>query len=251
MYRSISTLAIVLRRERLGEFHKALVLLTSDLGLLSATAYGAYKMQSRLRMGSEPFTCSRVLLYRNPVKDSYKVTDLEILETFTKLQEDLSRLANASLWAEVVLKSYGGGEVSQRLFQLFRDSLRLLDAANARQQPYLTVQFLWRFLSLAGYQPGIDACDLCEASLDDAACAFFAPQRNSLLCEECGRDIGDPFPAGARRYLAASQSLPLERAADIRLDSGGLRALEDSLPRMVQAVLEKELICLRYIGASL
>ncbi len=52
MYRSISTQAIVIRRERSGEFHKNLTLLTSDLGLINATAYGAYKMHSRLRMGS-------------------------------------------------------------------------------------------------------------------------------------------------------------------------------------------------------
>ena len=58
MYRSISTQAIVIRRERLGEFHKSLTLLTSDLGLISATAYGAYKMHSHLRVGSEPFTWS-------------------------------------------------------------------------------------------------------------------------------------------------------------------------------------------------
>ena len=49
MERSISTNAIIIRRERFGEFHKGLTLLTSDLGLVSATAYGAYKMQSRLR----------------------------------------------------------------------------------------------------------------------------------------------------------------------------------------------------------
>ena len=56
MYRSISTHAIVIRRERSGEFHKSLSLLTTDLGLINAIAYGAYKMNSGLRMGSEPFT---------------------------------------------------------------------------------------------------------------------------------------------------------------------------------------------------
>jgi len=75
MYRSISTQAIVIRRERLGEFHKSLTLLTSDLGLITATAYGAYKMHSHLRVGSEPFTWSSTVLYHNPVKKSYKVTD--------------------------------------------------------------------------------------------------------------------------------------------------------------------------------
>ena len=89
MYRSISTQAIVIRRERIGEFHKSLALLTADLGLITATAYGAYKSHSRLRLGSEPFTWSAVHLYHNPVRKSYKVTDLEIRASFEGLQADL------------------------------------------------------------------------------------------------------------------------------------------------------------------
>jgi DNA repair protein RecO (recombination protein O) len=249
MYRSISTLAIVLRRERLGEFHKSLVLLTSDLGLISATAYGAYKMQSRLRMGSEPFACSRMLLYRNPVKDSYKVTELEMLESFANLQADLSRLVNASLWSEVVMRTCGGGDESRAPFQLMRDTLRILDASDARQQPYLTIQFLWRFLSLAGYRPDTGTCDLCSALIDEAAAAFYVPERNAFLCGSCGV-AGISFPVGARRYLAASLPLPIEKAAALRLDSAGLRVLHEVLPRMAQSVVEKELVCLRYMGTA-
>ena len=133
MYRSISTQAIVIRRERIGEFHKSLSLLTSDLGLITAMAYGAYKPQSRLRLGSEPFTWSAVHLYHNPVRKSYKITDIEIHASFEGLQQDLSRLAAASLWAEVIQKSFGAGEMSGGLFGLFQESLGLLERADPRR----------------------------------------------------------------------------------------------------------------------
>src|SRR5271157_1433784 len=175
MYRSISTQAIVIRRERLGEFHKSLTLLTSDLGLISAAAYGAYKMHSHLRVGSEPFTWSTTVLYHNPVKKSYKVTDLDIQESFPGLQSDLSRLAAASLWAEVVQKSFGAGEMTGVLFKLFLDCLRLLDAPDLVREPYVTIQFLWRFLSLAGYQPETRACERCGAALGDTQPAYYSP----------------------------------------------------------------------------
>ncbi len=154
MYRNITTQAIVIRRERLGEFHKSLVLLTSDMGLVRAVAYGAYRMHSSLRMGSEPFTVSVARLYNNPVKQSYKVTELEIRQTFDSLMKDLSRIAAASLWAEVALKSYAAGETTDMLFRLFLGSLQLLERAETRAEPYVTIQFLWRFLSLAGYRAG-------------------------------------------------------------------------------------------------
>jgi len=240
----------VIRRERYGEFHKSLSLLTSDLGLIAATAYGAYKMHSGLRMGSEPFTWSRVQLYYNPVKRSYKVTDLEVRESFRGLQSDLSRLATASLWAEVVQKSYGAGEVSGMLFRLFLDCLRLLDASDARREPYVTIQFLWRFLSLAGYQPDIAACNACGAALAEARPAYYSAPSNAVLCPACGGHLEDVLPAGSLRYLDASKARPIDEAVDIQMEPAGLRALRGTLPRMVQSVLEGELTSLRWVGAG-
>jgi DNA repair protein RecO (recombination protein O) len=250
MYRCISTQAIVIRRERYGEFHKSLSLLTSDLGLISATAYGAYKMQSRLRMGSEPFTWSRTLLYHNPVKHSYKVTDMEVRGSFSGLQADLSRMAAASLWAEVVQKSYGAGETSGMLFPLFLDSLALLVDADARVEPYVTLQFLWRFLCLAGYQPDLGSCDKCGLPIGDTQPVHYSAGANAILCGECGSHLGDPLPAGALRYLEATQALPLQRAVSVQMEPAGLRALRGALPRMVQSVLEGELVSLPWVGAG-
>jgi DNA repair protein RecO (recombination protein O) len=249
MYRSVSTHAIVIRRERLGETHKSLSLLTSDLGLLRATAYGAYTMNSSLRMGSEPFTWSRVQLYHNPVKRTYKVTELEILRSFTGLQADLSRMAAASLWAEIVQKSYGGGEVSIHLFRLFLDGLALLEAADERHEPYVTVQFLWRFLGLAGYQPDTAACDRCGTRLGGSRSAYYAESAHSLLCPACSAETGLPLLPGALRYLDSAAALPLDRAVDVQLEASALQCLRTALPRMVQSVLEGELASVRWLGA--
>jgi DNA repair protein RecO (recombination protein O) len=248
MYRSITTQAIVIRRERYGEFHKSLTLLTSDMGLIGATAYGAYKMQSRLRLGSEPFTWSLIHLYHNPVKKSYKVTDMEVRKDYRGLQSDLSRFAAASLWAEIIQRSYGAGETTGQLFGLFRDCLTILERGNDRDAPYVTIQFLWRFLSLSGYQPDIECCERCGARLATGRAAYYSVQSNSVLCAACGGSFGDLLPAGALRYLAANQELPLDRAVEVRMEPEGLRALTETLPRMVQSVLESELTSLRWVG---
>ena len=250
MYRNVSTQAIVIRRERLGEFHKSLVLLTADMGLVRAVAYGAYRMKSPLRMGSEPFTVSLARLYNNPVKQSYKVTELEVRRTFDSLVKDFSRVAAASLWAEVVLKSYAAGETSDELFRLFLGALQLLDETETRGEPYVMIQFLWRFLSLAGYQPVTDACCQCGAPFHQRS-ASFSPAVHGFLCSNCVPANSRSVPAGALRYLAASGELPLSSAAGITLDAAALSALRHAMPLMVQAVLEGELITLRSAGAAL
>jgi DNA repair protein RecO (recombination protein O) len=249
MYRSISTNAIVIRRERMGEFHKNLSLLTSDLGLINATAYGAFKMQSRLRLGSEPFTWSQTQLYHNPVKRSYKVTEMEINASFGGLQSSVPRLAAASLWAEVVQKSYGAGELSGQLFPLLLASLQLLDAADDAHAPYITIQFLWRFLGLAGYQPDTSACDRCGAGLEGPHGAVYSASSSSLLCHNCSMDHSPSLPSGALRYLEATSGVDIARAMDIGLEDDSLQAVWKVLPLMVQSVLEGELTSLRLVGA--
>ena len=249
MYRSVCTQAIVLRRERLGEFHKSLALLTEDRGLVYATAYGAYKTHSRLRLGSEPFTFSLARLYNNPVRQSFKVMELEIRETFGSLTGELSRITAASLWAEVVLKSYGAGETSDRLFKLFLESLRALDRVDARSEPYVTIQFLWRFLALAGYQPDLESCGRCGAALAERTAGYLATD-NAFVCAGCDPSGENRLPPGALRYLAASSRAAFDNAVEITLEPAGLRALRRGLPLMAQAVLEGELVTLRQAGAA-
>ncbi len=250
MYRSIKTEAVVLRRERLGEIHKQLTLLTSDLGLITATAFGAYKTRSALRMGSEPFTRSRASLYHDPVRRSYKVTELDVQDSFDGVRRDLERICAASLWAEIAQRSFGAGETSDSLFHLFTGCLGLLDGAGAPPPSYATVQFLWRFLRLAGYVPDPAACDRCGRRLEADPAAFFDPTGTVFLCGSCARPSSLPVSGGARRYLAVSEGMPLEEAAAIRLEDESLGALEACLLAAAQSVLEGELRSLRVRGVA-
>ncbi len=249
MYRSISTQAIVIRRARVGEFHKSLALLTEDLGLITATAYGAYKAQSRLRLGSEPFTWCTAHLYHNPVKKSYKVTELEISASFEGLQADLGRLAAASLWAEIAQKSYGAGEMSGGLFGLFRDCLSLLEGADPAQEQYLTLQFLWRFLGLAGYQPELGTCSSCGAALGGKG-AWALPRSLGLLCSACAGGQGVAIPPGALRFVAATQDQPLPLASSVQLEAAARAALRAGLLSLVQSVLEGPLTSIPWVRSG-
>ena len=250
MQRCIVTDAIIIRRGRFGEFHKSLTLLTPDLGLVSATAYGAYKMQSRLRMASEPFTHCAAQLYHNPVSHSYKVTDLEVRESFTRLEADLARIGAASIWVEVVQKSYAAGDLSGSLFRLLLDCLRLVDHADPRDAGYVTIQFLWRFLALSGSQPDTEHCDACGTALGESAPGFYDTRSGALLCEACSLPGHLRIAAGGRRYLAAGSSLPLAEACALRLDARSFVALRGALLDITQAVLEGELATLRCLGAA-
>jgi DNA repair protein RecO len=149
----------------------------------------------------------------------------------------------------VVQKSFGAGEMTGDLFNLFLGCLRLLNAPDAVREPYVTIQFLWRFLSLAGYQPETRACERCGAAQGDTHPAYYSSPSNAILCQSCRGPLDDVLPAGSLRYLDAIARLPLDRSIEVRLEPAGLRALQHTLPRMVQSVLEGELASLRWVGA--
>lgn len=248
IFRTVSTSAIVIRRERMGESHKSLALLTADLGLVHAAAYGAWKMHSALRIGSEPFAHSLARLYHDPVKNTYKVTDLEVRETFDGLRSDLGRIEAASLWAEVVLRSIAAGETAGGLYRLLLACLRALEADRAERAPYATAQFLWRFLGLAGYRPDASACERCGRAFRGEEGASWLAAPGGIACAACAGEAGLPLSAGARRYLEASRDLDLGAALAISLDPASLAGLGKALRHAIRGVLETDLASLRAFG---
>jgi recombinational DNA repair protein (RecF pathway) len=136
------------------------------------------------------------------------------------------------------------------LFGLFRESLEILENAEPALESYVTMQFLWRFLALAGYRPGIGSCDSCGASLGERGPAWYAPRSHALLCAACGSHTGLPLPRGALRYLGATQEMPLARAVAVSMDESSRAALRDTLLGMVQSVLEGSLASIPWVRSG-
>jgi DNA repair protein RecO (recombination protein O) len=244
MQRSSTTPAIVLRKARVGEIHKALTLLTPARGLVQAMAYGALKIGSRLATASEPFHLLKAWLYHDPVKDQYKLTDVESLEAHDGLRRSVAKFYTASLWAETCLKSYGGADESASLFELLAEALRLLDRSPAGREPLLNVQFLARFLAVSGHRLDTEQCGRCDLAFEPLGAVYVSREEGTLLCPSCRGRGGEGYlglPPGARRYLAATLGLPLRQAAAVGLEQASLAALRAAMYLLVQASLEAPL----------
>ena len=83
MKRQLLTQGIILRAERSGEINKSVTAFSPDLGIVHGMAFGAAKPGSRFSGATEPFRFAAIHLYHNPVSNSYKITDLEILAIST------------------------------------------------------------------------------------------------------------------------------------------------------------------------
>jgi DNA repair protein RecO (recombination protein O) len=239
--RSSTTEAVVLRKTRVGEIHKSLTLFSRNKGLIRAIAHGAFKVKSRLRTTSEPFHVVRAYLYHDPVRDQYKITDMESLSALDGIRGSVRRYYAASLWAEAVIRSYGGGENFPLLYDLLVGALALLDQAPDRLVPLLNTQVLLRFLDLLGQRPDVEHCGLCAAELDMHSGAYLSREEQLLLCRNCAQPTAPHLPAGALRYLQKTLKMPLAAALRIGLEEHSLKAVKETAYFLVQAVLETNL----------
>lgn len=238
MFRHSVTQAIVLQSRQFGEIHKSVTLFTPGEGLVTAVAHGAKKMGSRLRSTTEVFCLSRVFLYMDPVRRTYKITDMEGLRLFHGIRASLARYYAASLWAEVVLKSFAGGDSAGPLFGLLRESLSLCEEASPQTARCLSLQFLWRFLALTGHAPDFDRCGECGRAIGPDEPLALSSGEGAALCASCAGPTAAEVPRAGRRYLAHTAGLALADAQRVRLDAATEAAVRALLLGLVQALVE-------------
>ncbi len=231
----------------MGEINRLVTLLSPSVGLVRAMAYGAAKTTSRLRLATLLFMHADLRVYRDPVKDHYKITEIACREDFGGIRASVARYFAASLWAEVVLRSAGAVEPAD-LYALLLDCLLALHASGPAAPRSLSAQFIWRYLGLAGLQPDLHGCAACDRPLAPSVAGYLSERYGDIRCADCSAPSDPTFSAGARAYLSHTQTLAPARAAAVRLqDDRGLSAV---LYRMAQRAVDMPLAALQ-AGAGL
>ena len=110
MKRNQRTELIVLQSEKNGENHKLVSMFTEKFGLVRAIAFGASGSKSPMRAATSPFCLSDGELYHDPVKDLWRITHLNGKNLYDGIRGNLKKFYIVSFLAEVVLKTYGGGD---------------------------------------------------------------------------------------------------------------------------------------------
>lgn len=252
MGRNLAAEAVVLRAEEAGEGNRRLTIYAADAGIIWATAYGG--MKGKLRGLATPFNHGRVYIYRDPVRNSVKVTDFDVRSYFPAFRESLVKFYTVSLWAEFLMRSRAGGageierldpdrpagrnpaagavaqaaraaparpagsgqgENGDPLFRLFVDCLYALDGGAEELAPYLSVQFIWRAADLMGFGGPVDSCIACGSEIGENGIHWYSVAEGGFLCAACSGGEG-----GERGFTGGWQA-----GRFVPLDPGGARYL--------------------------
>jgi DNA repair protein RecO (recombination protein O) len=237
--------AIVLRRLDYGEADRIVTLLTREYGKLAAIAKGARRGKSRVSGSLDLFARSNMMLAKGRNLDV--VAQVERRSDARHIAGDVQRTAYACLVTEVVDKVLEDRHPVDEIFDLVVRTLTNLNIVE-RSPRADAAWFLMRMLDVLGYQPQLQDCPGCGATLPEAA-GWFSPLLGGVLCAGCGAhdQAGSPVSVNALKVLRLMAVGQAELYDRLRLSVELLHEIEQALEAQLEYHLDRHLKSLDFI----
>jgi DNA repair protein RecO (recombination protein O) len=237
MPRVYTTPAIVLRQRKLGDADKILTLYAANYGKVDAVAKGVRKARSRTAGHVEPLAHATFQLAKGKSLDI--VTQVETIESFQALRDDLERMSRALYACELLDKFTETHEPNFELYRLLLDTLRRLAT---RDDIDVSVRFYeMALLDAMGYRPELEECVTCRERLR-AITNYWTAAGGGVVCASCRTEetAVRPISANAVKLL---RLLLHGRFSDVSRVTVGAELgaeLERALLEYVRWVLERD-----------
>ncbi len=176
----LTTPALVLREQPVGESGKILTLLTREEGILRAFAHGARKPGGALTAPCSLFAYSQFQLKSS--KDAWNVSSAEVLRLFRGVHTDVEKLALVSYFTEVAGYLVSPDETAAQYLRLMLNCIAFL-CEERREPELIKAVYELKAMELAGYMPDIVGCHDCLTYT--ASAMFYLPQSGTLCCGDC------------------------------------------------------------------
>lgn len=236
------TNVIVLKSRNLGEADRVLVLLSEDLGKFQAVVKGARRERSRFVGSTLPFNYLKTMFFTGKTLDT--LSQAELIHSFSKLREDLTTLAYASFWIELI-----DGFVPERVEvkEVFNFLLAAFLTLEQTTDPaLLNLAFQIRLLNYLGYQPELEVCTACHQPLATVAQRdefHFSATAGGVICGKCrlqysGLTRVNPAQLDLIKLLTA---IDIRQLATLKGNAGDYKIIGVILREFIENRLEKPL----------
>ena len=235
--RTYQTEALVIKRTKLGEADRILVLYTPN-GKIKAIAKGAVKPGSKFGGHVELLIHSQLLLAKGRNFDI--VTQCQTISSFMALKEDLKRMT-AGLYLSELLDAFTEEDMPDRgIFNMVIETLHQL--STARSINTILRYFELHILEHAGYKPQLQRCADCNTSLQPVTNCF-CPAQGGVLCVECGFEepVTRPLSLNALKVLRLWQTCDFATAQKVNINSELALELELILREYIRYIIERQI----------
>jgi DNA repair protein RecO (recombination protein O) len=230
---------VVLRTYKLGEADRIVILVTEHHGKVRAVAKGVRRTSSKFGSRLEPLSHVALLAWRGRGELDV-VNQVEVVDHFRVVREDLGRMAKGLSMLEVVDQLAQEGQVDPRLYAMLVGALRAL-AAPGLEVDLVPAAFFLKALVLEGAGPILDACASCGRSDREVELVAFDLVEGGALCRGCrrGRPMSEDALVLMRRILGGELGSTLREsppAGSPELVALTTEAMEAHLDRRLRSV---------------
>lgn len=162
---TFKTDAFVLKIKPWREADRLYYLFTPHEGMLQVVAKSAASSSSKMAGHLPSFGKTRVMIGRG--KQDH-LAGAQLIKDHASLRTDLRSMSLAASIAEIFLSELSTG-IKWQEYELLEDIFSLLDDNTTPHDKKLVLvrAFLWKFLSIAGWQPQLDYCVVCNKEITE------------------------------------------------------------------------------------
>ncbi len=243
MRRNFTVEAVILAHRRTAGQHRQVVLLSPEIGMIDAAAYGAKKGSLTGKVGQ--FLSGIGVLYHDPAKQFWKITDFTPKQYRSYLTTSLPLIYSASFFSECIMRTHVGGGEHEQLYELVNSAFDALEDDSLREKT--VIQFLWRYLQTAGFLADADHCASCGMLLERSDVLSLDEVQAAFVCRRCfAPGVSElELSAGGRAYLSHTARLSFNRALQVNLSRDAFSQLKQLLLRLADLITEGSLRTLR------
>ena len=184
------------------EYDRRLVIISGELGRISAFAPGARKPTSSLIAACRTFTFARFTLY--PGRTAYRVVSAKIIKSFDEMSTDLEAVACGSYFMELAGLFSEENVEARELVNLLFVTMKALQVADKK---LVRAVFEQKLLVINGEGPSVHECVICRKPVAEGV---FVNKRHGIACKSCV-----PSPEGDVLCPAAVRALQYVDTADM------------------------------------
>jgi DNA repair protein RecO (recombination protein O) len=237
------TRGLVTKTVNFGEGDKILTLLSDRYGKIQVMARGARKTKSKLIAGTQLFCYGDFILFKG--KNWYYVNEVEIINTFHRIRNDLIKLCNCTYLIELANAVVQPEQPPGRLLDVLVDAFNIYAGENTNPEIIMRAAEL-KILAYSGFKPQLGNCTNCNAVSD---AAYFSPVSGGILCPDCEKT--DPYGFKASPDTIGVMRLmlkwKLQKLGCIKVKGHILKELEKIMRSYVAVHIEKNFSANRFM----
>jgi DNA repair protein RecO (recombination protein O) len=230
------TEGIVLRTIPYGEADLIVTYLTKDFGIVKVFAKSPRKTKSRFGSSLEPLTFSRIAFWGKEDAALPRLTQADIVHSFSSLRESLQCFISVSELIEQTLHLVPERDTSRNVFPLLMKTLAIMEMG--RQNPLIELFYKLKLLEIAGFLPGLHICGRCG----DSSNAFHL-SHGTVLCVKCSEDedVSSRLSPGVTAFYSSLIRWEISKLDRLKPDEGILKELSLLIDEHSRFVSEKNL----------